>query len=135
MPVEPAPTPTDMKLEPRDGALMVRGILPSLEKDGPPLARGLLIGLQSGFSFEYGTAPVRLLAVRRGEFVSRTDWEERGGRPLTPLGSVIGTLEREASLPQFLWENGKGPPLRAKLRSTSAVGLVCTLTYELVDDA
>jgi cytochrome c553 len=139
MPVEPAPTPTDMKLEPRDGALMVRGILPSLEKDGPPIARGLLIGLPSGFSFEYGTKPVRLLAVRRGEFVSRTDWEERGGRPLTPLGSVVfAPVQPSEWAPFVVNEGGEGPnaklrPLTAKLCSTSTKGGIAELAYDLVD--
>jgi len=140
MPVEPAPTPTDMKLEPRDGPLMVRGILPGLKEGEPPLARGLLIGLPSGFSFEYGTKPLRLLAVRRGEFVSRTDWEERGGRPLTPLGSVVfATAQAPLWSPFVVNENPdpKGPPsykpLTAQLRTTSVVGGIPVLLYELVD--
>jgi cytochrome c5 len=141
MPVEPAPTPTDMKLEPRDGPLMVRGILPGLKEGEPPLARGLLVGLPSGFSFEYGTKPLRLLAVRRGEFVSRTDWEERGGRPLTPLGSVVfATAQAPLWSPFVVNENPdpNGPPsykpLSAQLRTTSVVGGIPVLLYELVDD-
>jgi hypothetical protein len=126
-----------MKLEPRDGALIVRGILPSLEKDGPPIARGLLIGLPSGFSFEYGTKPVRLLAVRRGEFVSRTDWEERGGKPLTPLGSVVFETAKppfsEFVISEGSGEGGKMDPLIATLRSTSTKGGFAELVYDLVD--
>lgn len=138
MPVEPAPTPTDMKMEPRDGALIVRGILPSLEKDGPPLARGLLVGLPSGFSFEYATESLRLLAVRRGEFVTRSDWEERGGRPLTPLGSVVFAAAQPAQWAPFVLTEGSGAgakrsPLVAKLRSTSTKGGGVELAYDLVD--
>jgi cytochrome c553 len=138
MPVEPAPTPTDMKLEPRDGALIVRGILPSLEKDGPPIARGLLVGLPSGFSFEYATKPVRLLAVRRGEFVSRTDWEERGGRPLTPLGSVVFATAQPPEWAPFVVTEGseagkKRTPLVASLRSTSTKAEGAELAYDLFD--
>jgi len=140
MPVEPAPTPTDMKLEPRDGPLIVRGVLPGLKKGEPPLARGLLIGLPSGFSFEYGTKPLRLLAVRRGEFVLRTDWLERGGKPLTPLGSVVfATAQAPLWSPFVVNENPdpNGPasykPLSANLRVTSVVGGIPVLLYELVD--
>jgi len=140
MPVEPAPTPTDMKLEPRDGPLIVRGVLPGLKEGEPPLARGLLIGLPSGFSFEYGTKPLRLLAVRRGEFVSRTDWLERGGKPLTPLGSVVfATAQAPLWSPFVVNENPdpNGPasykPLSANLRVTSVVGGIPVLLYELVD--
>lgn len=142
MPVEPAPTPTDMKLEPREGPLMVRGILPGAKEGDPPLARGLLIGLPSGFSFEYGTKPLRLLTVRRGEFVSRTDWEERGGRPLTPLGSVVLATAQAPLWSPFVVDENPDPDkppsyktLSARLRSTSVVGGIPVLLYELVDDS
>jgi hypothetical protein len=126
-----------MKLEPRDGPLIVRGILPGLKEGEPPIARGLLIGLPSGFSFEYATDLVRLLAVRRGEFVSRTDWEERGGRPLTPLGSVVFATAKPPWT-EFVSVDGSGAsmkmyPMLPRLRSTSTKGGIAELDYDLFD--
>jgi mono/diheme cytochrome c family protein len=72
-----------------DRPLVVRGILPPLEEGGKLIPRGLLIGTPDGLTFEYAADDVRLLAVRQGDFVKRTDWGERGGTPLEPLGRVV----------------------------------------------
>lgn len=77
-----------------DRPLVVRGILPPIEEGGPITPRGLLIGTTDGLTFEYSADDVRLLAVRQGDFVKRTDWGDRGGSPLEPLGKVIATSER-----------------------------------------
>lgn len=69
--------------------LVVRGKLPPLAADGPELPWGLLLGTPDGFSFEYRYDDLRLLAVRQGGFVDRTDWSGRGGTALKPLGHVL----------------------------------------------
>ena len=72
-----------------DRPLVVRGILPPLVEGEHNIPRGLLIGTPDGLTFEYTVDDVRLLAVRQGDFVRRTDWGGRGGTPLEPLGKVV----------------------------------------------
>jgi mono/diheme cytochrome c family protein len=127
MPAEVVPTPADMKMEPRDGPLFARGIVAPLKEGDPPIPRALLVGLPSGFTLEYATDSVRLLAVRRGEFVTRSDWEGRGGKPLTPLGAVLFAPLQPGEWSAFVvLEPAAGDqkpagvrPLRARLRATS----------------
>jgi hypothetical protein len=77
--------------------------------------------------------------VRRGEFTTRSDWEERGGKPLTPLGSVVFETEApEGWSPFVVNEGGEGADeklrqLTAKLRSTSTKGGIAELAYDLID--
>jgi cytochrome c553 len=71
------------------GPRIVRGILPPIVKGAPVRPRGLLVGLPGGLTFEYRVDDVRLLGVRQGGFVERTDWRDRGGTPLKPLGGLI----------------------------------------------
>jgi hypothetical protein len=142
MPAEILPTPAEMRMEPRDGPLVARGLLAPFKAGDPPIARGLLVGLPNGFTFEYATEDLRLLAVRRGGFVTRSDWEGRGGRPLTPLGEVVlQTLVPDWWSP-FLWFGKSGndvhdlPPtpfLPGRLRSTSCRAGVVEIVYDLVE--
>lgn len=139
MPRELLPTAAEMKLTPSDGPLFVRGLLAPFKEGEPPIARGLLVGMPGGFSFEYATDGLRLLAVRRGEFATRSDWEGRGGRPITPLGEVVLTTLTPPQWSPFLvrhHENiGDGDPptsLTGRLRSTSSRGGVADLDYDLV---
>ena len=83
----------DKILTVEDRPHVVRGHLPSLGGDLPEYPRGLLIGTTDGLSFEYRADDVRLLAVRQGDFVERTDWTGRGGSPLNPLGNVIDMID------------------------------------------
>jgi hypothetical protein len=73
------------------GPLIVRGILPPIVDGAPIRPRGMLVGLPGGLTFEYRIDDVRLLGVRQGGFVERTDWNNRGGTPLKPLGGLIWT--------------------------------------------
>ena len=52
----------------------------------PEHPRALVVGLPGGFTWLYSRDPLRLLEVRRGDCVDRSDWRERGGTPLVPLG-------------------------------------------------
>jgi len=140
----PAAAPEDLRLGVRDAAKIVRGILPGLREGDPPRARGMLVGLPSGFTFEYALDDFRLVAVRRGAFVDRSDWQGRGGQPLTPLGTPILTLAEPARWSPFAFgttlEVGKLPPMTfepavAKLRSTTTSGKGAELRYDLVDRA
>jgi hypothetical protein len=79
------------------GPRIVRGILPPIVKGAPVRPRGMLVGLPGGLTFEYRIDDVRLLGVRQGGFVERTDWRDRGGTPLKPLGGLI-------------WVDGEGDP-------------------------
>jgi mono/diheme cytochrome c family protein len=86
----------DTILTVRDRPLVVRGMLPPLAEGLPTHPRGLLIGDPSGITFEYSVDDVRLLALRQGGFVERTDWSGLGGTPLEPLGKVVYMVEEEA---------------------------------------
>ncbi|MBK8179622.1 MAG: c-type cytochrome [Planctomycetes bacterium] len=72
-----------------DRAVFARGKLPALGEGLPERPRGLLVGLPGGLSFEYRVDRGRLLCVRQGPFADRTDWNERGGGVLKPLGTPV----------------------------------------------
>src|SRR5262249_50825774 len=72
--------------------VIVRGLLGPIVEGAPNRPRGLLIGLPGGMSFEYRIDDVRLLGVRQGEFVDRTDWDDRGGTTLKTLGKLVPLL-------------------------------------------
>src|SRR5688572_6293612 len=141
MPLEPERGLEGMKLEIGDAARIVRGVLAPLEEGGSVIPRGLLVGVPGGFSFEYANDQAfHLIAVRRGEFLMRSDWQGRGGRPLTPLGTALWIAPKpEAWIPFAVAEpvgEGKQPAFAmtsAKLRSTTTIGPDVELTYDLVD--
>ncbi len=107
-------------MEVTDKPLFARGQFKSVAKGAPEIQRGLLAGTVDGLSFQYRIDDVRLLAVRQGRFVNRTDWTGRGGTPLEPLGKIIHLIE--GGKPPAMFElkkpSGTFAPLRAKLRST-----------------
>jgi mono/diheme cytochrome c family protein len=120
-----------------DRPLVVRGILPPLEGGTDAVPRGLLVGTPDGLTFQYDLDGVRLLAVRAGEFVRRTDWGGRGGTPLEPLGQVVWQAGPEAPRPAWTarYIAGKAPDrsLRLQLLSTDVLGDSASLTGALVD--
>jgi len=108
----------DMILTVKDRPLVVRGLLPSLGEGLEQTPRGLLIGDPSGITFEYRVDDVRLLALRQGGFVKRSDWTGRGGTPLEPLGKVVQLLD--GGKPEATFGlNGGRLPLEARLSGTS----------------
>ncbi|MHC5210282.1 MAG: c-type cytochrome [Planctomycetota bacterium] len=127
-----------------DRPRVVRGILPPVTDTAPLRPRGLLIGTPEGLSFEYRIDDVRLLAVRQGDFVERTDWIGRGGTPLLPLGVPVviheggdpgpafERLVNEAASPAF----GFSPslPLHARLREVRESGSSIALGQSLSRD-
>jgi mono/diheme cytochrome c family protein len=110
-----------------DRPLVVRGILPPLAEGEPNIPRGLLIGTPDGLTFEYALDDVRLLAVRQGGFVRRTDWGGRGGTPLEPLGKVVWSdaaargpwCDAVAASFADMGDWADGQPLAARLLATS----------------
>ena len=91
----------DMVLVVRDRPLVVRGKLPPIAEGALEHPRGLLVGTTDGFTFEYQADDVRLLGVRQGDFVRRSDWVGRGGTELEPLGKVVHLVEGGAPAPCF----------------------------------
>lgn len=89
------------------------GLLGPISPRAEAHPRGLLIGTTSGLSFEYRIDDVRLLGIRQGEFVERTDWTGRGGTPLKPLGKVV-----------YLNEGGNPPALFRSVHDGNAVPLI-----------
>ncbi len=117
----------DMVLEVRDTPIVVRGHLPSLGEGLPEHPRGLLIGGIDGMTAEYRVDDVRLLAVRQGRFVERTDWSGRGGTPLKPLGPVINLVDGGDPPPGFEHEQA----LEARLVRTMIEDGRASVTYML----
>jgi mono/diheme cytochrome c family protein len=117
----------DMILAVHERPLVVRGLLPPLGEGLPSHPRGLLIGDPSGITFEYRVDDVRLLALRQGGFVKRTDWTGRGGTSLEPLGKVVHLVEGGKPAATFL---AGGKELLARLSSTRT-GAEPTIEYHL----
>ncbi len=122
----------DMVLAVHDRPLVVRGLLPSLGEGLPTHPRGLLIGDPSGITFEYRVDDVRLLALRQGGFVERTDWSGRGGTPLNPLGKVVHLEAGGQPEPMFKLAR-VSTPLVARLSGTIVEGASVVLEYHLVN--
>ncbi len=115
-----------------DRPRIVRGMLPAISSGAVGTVRGLLIGTPDGLTFEYDTADVRLLGVRMGGFVERTDWSGRGGTELKPLGRVVHLME--GGRPQATFRLAQGEeegPLVSRLASTWMRGREAGLTYRL----
>jgi len=119
----------DTILSVQDRPLVVRGLLPSMGEGLPRHPRGLLIGDPTGITFEYQVDDVRLLGLRQGGFVRRTDWTGRGGTALEPLGKVVHLVG--AGKPDATFRAG-GQPLTARL-SGSRVDGTASLEYHLVE--
>lgn len=119
----------DMILAVHDRPLVVRGLLPPLAEGLPSHPRGLLIGDPSGITFEYQVDDVRLLGLRQGGFVRRTDWTGRGGTALEPLGKVVHLVE--GGKPAATFTSG-GKALIARLSGTRT-GADVAIEYHLVD--
>jgi cytochrome c553 len=119
----------------RDRPQVVRGMLPPVDPGAVSHPRGLLIGTTSGLTFEYRVDDVRLLGVRQGGFVERTDWTGRGGSALRPIGLVVHLVERGLPEPPFRFGTRSGPkePLRASLERTWIASEDVGLDYRLTD--
>lgn len=107
----------------KDRAEFARGKLPALREGLPEHPRGLMVGLPGGASFQYRVDDVRLIAMRRGGFVDRTDWNERGGGVLKPLGEIA--YEVGAGDPQpwlFAMVDGRPVPVELELTATRTTG-------------
>jgi cytochrome c553 len=113
----PPPANTEMVVGSRP--LVVRGMLPPISSEAESLSRGLLVGLPDGFTFEFRTDDLRLLGMRQGRFVNRTDWIGRGGTALEPLGPVV-LLEKEGAPPAtfIVRVDGRQQDLHSRLRGT-----------------
>lgn len=119
-------------MEVGERARVVRGFLPPVAEGAKELPRGLLLGLPSGFTFEYRADLVRLLAVRQGGFVERMDWTGRGGTALKPLGQVVHLVGDGVPGPAFRVE-GVGT-LEEKLAGTWVTGGTAGVVYRLVSE-
>jgi mono/diheme cytochrome c family protein len=124
-------TPDETEMIVGERPVVVRGMIPPVQVELQLHPRGLLIGNPDGFSYEYRTDDVRLLAIRQGQFVSRTDWTGRGGTPLEPLGKIVVLVSGGNPNGMFAMEDGT--PLLARLTSSSVFGEQGTISYDLVD--
>ena len=129
-----APVARGTELPLLDKPLAVRGKLPAIEGHAALRVRGLLLGDPSGLSFEYDAAEVRLVAVRRGAFVDRRDWENRGGDALRPLGRIVSLRDLSAGVWLAVGAEGSSSVLRAELASTHVDGAHPKLVYRLQDE-
>ncbi|MCE9594344.1 MAG: cytochrome c [Planctomycetes bacterium] len=120
----------------RDRPQIARGLLPAVVDGQPEWPRGILIGTPEGLTFEYRTDDVRLLAVRQGDFADRTDWNERGGGELVPLGKAFFTIGGgNPDAPISILRTGTIRPGRAQLRATIATKDEVGLDYDIYDSS
>lgn len=125
-------TPDETEMIVGERPVVVRGMIPPIQ-DGMQLhPRGLLIGNPDGLSYEYRVDDVRLLAVRQGKFVQRTDWTGRGGTPLKILGRIVVLVD--GGNPNEMFTNINGDTLMSKLTSTNVIGSIGEIRYDIVDD-
>lgn len=110
------------KLAVVDRALFVRGKLPPAREGLPERPRGLLIGLEHGWSVEFRTDDLRCLALRRGEFVDRRDWNDRGGAALAPLGAAVHLFEGGDPAPWIYGGRAARSAVVLRLTATRVVG-------------
>ena len=109
-------TESETILEVGDRPQIVRGKLPPIAEGAVEHPRGLLIGTTDGFTFEYRVDDVRLLGVRQGSFVRRSDWTGRGGSALEPLGKVVHVVA--GGKPEATFATADGTALRARMAGT-----------------
>ncbi len=121
---------TEMVVENRP--VIARGLLPSLGNDLETHPRGVMIGNPDRFSYEYDAEPVRLLAIRQGNFLRRADWGNRGGSALELLGQIVTTVEQ--GNPNPLFYTSDGTPLRTQLTATNTSGRLGTISYALMTE-
>ena len=115
-----------------DRPAVVHGMLPPIDSGAVSHPRGLLLGTTSGLTFEYRADDVRMLGVRQGAFVERSDWGGRGGTGLEPLGKVVHLVEEGKPEPFFeLAQGERRVPLFADLSATWVRGTDVGLTYRL----
>ena len=123
--------PNETEMVVQEKPVVVRGMIPPIQ-DGLQLhPRGLLVGNPDGFSYEYRVDDVRLLAIRLGKFVERTDWGGRGGSPLKPLGVIVVLIENGD--PSGMFQTSDGRELKAKLKSTNVSTSNGIVQYDLLD--
>ncbi|HUR27428.1 MAG TPA: cytochrome c [Planctomycetota bacterium] len=118
-PYKEATKAADSVLVVGDRAVFAYGKLPPLHEGGLEFPRGLMVGLPGGLSFEYRVDDVRLLAVRRGGFVDREDWNERGGGFLKPIGDLVFEVRGGDPRPWMFSEAGPAVEFDLKAARTS----------------
>lgn len=132
--------PDDLPLEPKgsemvvkDRPVIVRGALPPITEGVSEQVRGLLIGTPEGLTFEYRIDDVRLLGIRQGRFVNRSDWGGRGGTALEPLGKVVHLVE--GGNPSATWRReGDQAELHARMKGSWIRDGQAGVSYDLSDD-
>ena len=129
-PTIPSATADEMEMIVSDTPLVARGMLPPIQNDLPLHPRGVVIGNPDRFSYEYAADDVRLLSIRQGKFVNRSDWRERGGSPLELLGQIVTLVDNNN--PGSFFETIEGAPLRGKLIATNTNGKYATISYDLI---
>lgn len=133
MPEREAVAEDDRILRVEDNAVVVRGHLSPILEGAPMRPRGMLVGLPGDTTLEYRSDDIRLLGLRAGEFVDRSDWDGRGGSTLKPLGELAHVFADGDPGPTFLDE--KGAPLRASLTATHVDGDDVKISYTLEDES
>lgn len=130
--------PDDLPLEPKgsemvvkDRPVIVRGALPPITEGVSEQVRGLLIGTPEGLTFEYRIDDVRLLGIRQGRFVNRSDWGGRGGTALEPLGKVVHLME--GGNPRPTWDVFPDQT-KARMRGSWIRDGQAGLSYDLEND-
>ncbi len=120
----------DRVLQVKDQTLIARGLLPAMAKGAPAWPRGLLLGLPAGWTLAYSTEDTRLLGGYFGAFCDRTDWDQRGGGALKPVGKLMFLMGK--GNPTTSWKTAKGSqPIAAQFKASFADGNEGGVEYSL----
>ncbi len=109
----------------QDRPIILRGTLPPRGVWDQEAPRGLLVGGIDGLTLAYDGDHVQLRSVRQGDFARRTDWQDRGGTALEPLGRII---HYPGAMPPF---HRSGETVHAALQGTMIDGDTATIRYAL----
>lgn len=120
----------DRVLQVKSETLIARGLLPSMAKGAPSWPRGLLIGLPSGWTLAYSTENTRLLGGFLGAFCDRTDWDQRGGGALKPMGRLMFLMGGGNPKPSW-WTVKDRKPIEVRFRASFASGEQGGIEYTL----
>jgi hypothetical protein len=113
---------------------IIRGGLNAYHEKDAVIPRALVLGSLDGLSVELDTKTMGVLAFRRGDFVQRNDWGDRGGAMLEPLGELLmANEENENSWGFFSAEGFRDAEFR--FIATEISEQQAKVAYRIIDSA
>ncbi len=131
-PQEKKSDPLAAVLQVTDRPQVIRGGLKSYHNKEEVITRAVVLGSVDGLSVEYDTQTMGILAFRKGEFVQRDDWGDRGGAMLKPLGELLMSNSTNENNWGFFSADGFQDP-DFKFVATEVSGQHAKIIYRIID--